>query len=111
MRLLLDENLDERLRYSFPRRHQVETVKFRRWAGMLDDQILEMARGQFDVLITGDQKLPAEQTITGSDVAVIVLHGRTNRLEDHLPMIPGILEALETISRGQVEHIYPPDLQ
>ena len=110
MRLLLDENLDERLRYSFPLRHQVETVKFHRWAGMLDDQMLAMARGQFDALITADQKLPEEQTITGADVAVIVLHGKTNKLEDHLPLIPGILSALETIQRGQVEHIYPPDL-
>ncbi len=107
---LLDENLDERLRYSFPSRHQVETVKFHRWVGMLDDQILAMARGQFDALITADQKLPEEQTIAGADVAVIVLHGRTNKLADHLPMIPGILEALETIGSGQVEHIYPPDL-
>ena len=108
MRLLLDENLDVRLRHSFPREHQVEVVKSLRWAGRSDGQILAMARGRFDVLITGDQKIPNEQTITDLDVAVVVLNGKTNRIQDHLPMVPRVLEVIETISRGQVEQVYPP---
>ena len=96
----------------FPSRSAIRLKRsIRRWAGMPDGRILAMARDRFDVLITADQKLPEERTLTGADVAVIVLCGRTNRLEDHLPMIPAILETLETIGPGQVEHIYPPGSQ
>ena len=106
MRLLLDENLDQELRFSFPMEMEVETVAFRRWAGMLDGTILELARIDFDVLITADQKLPEQQAITIEDVSVIVLHSLTNRIEDHLPLIPKVLTVLESVRRGQVVHIY-----
>ena len=107
MRLLLDENLDERLRHYFPSQLAVETVRFRRWSGMLDGAILEKARSDFDVLVTADQKLTEQQAISEEYVAVIVLHAATNRIEDHLRMLPKILPELESVSRGQVVHIYP----
>ena len=106
MRLLLDENLDERLRYSFPTPHSVETVRFRKWEGHLDGSILQLARSEFDILITADQKLTEEQVVSEDDGAVIVLHGKTNRLVDHLTMLPEVLAEIESIERGQIVRIY-----
>ena len=39
---------------------------------------------------------------------IIVLHGRSNRIEDLLPLLPEAMEAVDDLSRGQVVRIYPP---
>ena len=43
MRILLDEDLDVRLRRHFRGDHQVETVQFRGWKGMKNGELLEVA--------------------------------------------------------------------
>ena len=54
MRLLLDENLDWRLRRDLPG-HQVESVPLIGWAGIENGELLtEAVDARFDVLVTMD---------------------------------------------------------
>ena len=72
---------------------------------------MPLARDHFDVLITRDQKMEDQQNLSQADVAIVVLHARSNSMRDLEPTAPDILDAVSRMTRGQVEHIYPPDLR
>lgn len=99
MRLLLDENLDWRLRRDLPG-HEVESVPLLGWAGIKNGALLARAQDQFDVLITMDGNLPREHDLTKYDLAVIALSAPTNRLADTRPLMPEVLALLPTVQKG-----------
>ena len=106
MWLLLDESGTRKLRQHLRRNHVVLTTSNVGWNGIRNGQLLALAKDKFDVLLTSDQKIPFQQHITNSDVAVVVLAAKTNDIKDYLPLVPAILETLEIIQRGQVVRIY-----
>ena len=57
MRLLLDESVPDDLRFLFVVDEAI-TSHYMRWAGKLDGEVLELAKGQFDAIITCDQSIP-----------------------------------------------------
>ena len=107
MRLLLDESVNWRLLRHLPG-HDTQTTKQMGWDGKQNGELLELARTEFDALITRDQGIPQEQNLTKADVAVLVLYPRSNSIRDLEPLAQGILEAVNSTPRGQVERIYPP---
>ena len=62
----------------------------------------------YDALLTVDQGIQYQQNPTGRKLAIISVRSRTNQQEDLLPMVPAILEALGTVSPGQVVAIPVP---
>ena len=73
MKILLDENLDHRLRKHLAP-HEAVTASFLGWNGLKNGKLLEAAeQGGFDVLITGDQTLSYEQNLTRTRLAIIAL--------------------------------------
>ena len=63
MRVLLDENLDWRLRRDLPG-HQVESVPLLGWAGIQNGALLRKAvESGFDVLVTMDGNMVHQQNI------------------------------------------------
>ena len=64
-----------------------------------------LARDEFDALVTADQAIPDQRSLTGGDVAVIVLAARSNGMEDLQPLVPRVLEALRDLERGRVVRI------
>jgi hypothetical protein len=100
MRVLLDECLPRRLK-NFISGHEVSTVPEAGWAGKSNGELLSAAGGRFDVFVTVDRNLPAQQDL-GSGVAVVVLAAHSNRLQDLEPLVPALLDVLETIARGQL---------
>ena len=63
MKLLLDESVNVRLRYSFTD-HDARTVDYMRWKGIGNGELLALARPEFDVFITHDREIPNQQNIT-----------------------------------------------
>ena len=57
MRVLLDESVPWALRH-YLSNHEVRTVKYMGWDGKTNGELLELARGEFDLLITVDQSVP-----------------------------------------------------
>ena len=53
MRILLDENLDWRLKRSLPG-HDVESVQLNGWAGIKNGELLSRTASAFDDFITMD---------------------------------------------------------
>jgi hypothetical protein len=70
------------------------------WAGLQNGELLRNAEKDFDVLLTVDRNLAFQQNLPEFGIAVLVLHGRSNRLQDLLPLVPRILEALNDLQPG-----------
>ena len=102
MRLLLDENLDWRLRHDLVD-HQVESVPLLGWAGIENGELLRKAvEIGFDVLVTMDSNMVHQQNIRQNAIAVVALRAQSNRLGDTRPLMPALLALLPNIKPGTV---------
>lgn len=104
MRLLLDESVPTQLRSLFVG-HDVSTVRHMGWSSKSNGELLALARDEFDAFITLDRNLEHQQNITERDIPIIVLIARRSRIDYLEPLVPWVLEALQTLKRGQVIHI------
>jgi hypothetical protein len=50
-----------------------------------------------------------QQNISQADLAIVVLHAKSNAIRGLEPMASDILDAIPRLNRGQIEHIYPAD--
>ena len=101
MKILLDENLDWRLRRDL-RGHTVESVPLIGWAGLKNGALLARAEARFEVLITMDGSLPRQQNLAKYKIAVIALQAPSNRLADTRPLMPKVLRLLPKVRPGAV---------
>ena len=67
--------------------------------------LLRLAADEFDVFITIDNNLSAQQNLTKIDLAVIVLSAPNNRLETLKPLVPRIKEVIASIQTGEIVYI------
>ena len=105
MRLLIDECVDERLRFLFPD-HDCQTARFANLAGLKNGRLLEAAEvAGFDVLITVDQNIPDQQNFAVRRISLAILCGPTNRLRDLELLVPAAISALASIGPGDVVRI------
>lgn len=101
-RVLLDEGVPERLRHAFSADVTVETVGYREWKGLTNGELLRVAAGQFDALVTVDKGLRHQQNVTEHRIGVIVLDAGGTTLDDLLPMVPRIEATLQQLEAGTV---------
>ena len=85
--------------------HEVYTVHYMGWDGKVNGELLALARGEFDVLITMDRSIPPQQNLSENDVAIILVRARTNKIQDLMPLIPEIQDRLYAVRRGEVHHV------
>ncbi len=102
MRVLLDECVDWRLLREIPG-HEVKTAGQLGWAAIRNGELLAMAETQFDAFVTVDRNLSFQQHLSALRIAVIVLQAKTNRLADRKPLVPHLLQALESAKVGEVQ--------
>jgi hypothetical protein len=96
-RILLDENLDWRLRRELPG-HEVASVPLIGWAGLKNGELLSRA----EVFITMDSNLAYQRNIADHKIAVIVLEANSNRLADTSPLMPKVLILVDRIQSGRL---------
>lgn len=102
MRVLLDESLPKRLVRAFEG-HEAFTVTQMGWSSTVNGALLRRAvESGFTALVTADQSMEYQQSVQHLDIAVIVLLGRTNRIEHLEPLFPRLLETLPTVRGGSV---------
>lgn len=104
MNILLDENLDWRLRRDLPG-HTVESVPLIGWAGLKNGALLTEAEKSFGVLLTMDSNMVHQQNLARFHVAVIALKARSNRLADTRPLMPKVLAILPTVQPGTLTEV------
>lgn len=104
MKVLLDECLPRPLA-ALLTGHAVKTVRQMRWDGKENGELLSLIAGRFDVFITVDKSLRHQQSVQNLAFGLLVLRTKTNKLEDIVPHLPGLLAALRTIQRGEIRRI------
>jgi len=105
MRILLDENLDWRLRRFLPG-HEVDSVSYIGWSGIKNGVLLRRAADAgYEVLLTMDGNMPYQQDLTVHGIALVALRASTNRLADTTPLMPVVLACLPSARKGKVTYI------
>ena len=104
MKILLDECVDWRLAREIVG-HDVSTVHQLGWSGIVNGELLRRAEKEFDVLLTVDRNLSFQQSLLEFDIAVVVMHAPTNRLQDLTVLVPKLLETLPWVKSGSVTSI------
>ena len=101
MRVLLDENLDWRLRRGFGAEHDVVTVKYRGWVGMKNGDLLRAAAFEFDVFVTLDSNVEYQQNVASLDLALVVLQAPSSDLSDLEPLLTELGALLPSVRPGR----------
>ena len=102
MRILLDECVDQKLRFMFAE-HECQTAAYAKLAGLKNGVLLAAAQAAaFEILITTDQEIPYQQKLDGIRISIIILCAPTNRLVDLKRLVPAVLLSLNSIEPGQV---------
>ncbi|OGO40828.1 MAG: hypothetical protein A2Z04_09945 [Chloroflexi bacterium RBG_16_57_9] len=104
MQVLIDECLPKRLKRDLPG-HQVFTVQEQGWSSRENGELLQLASGEFEVLITVDQSLKYQQNLIQLNLAVVVLIAPNNRYETLKPLMPKVQLVLQTIQHGDLVHV------
>lgn len=102
MRVLLDEQLPRQLAPELTG-HEVRTVQQQGWAGLTNGELLRRGAGEgFQLFVTADQSLEFQQNLARTELGVVVLVAASNALEDLLPLVPRLLDAIPRSQPGQV---------
>jgi len=104
MRLILDECLPKRLTRELPG-HDSVTVPMAGMAGLQNGDLLRRISGKFDGFVTIDGNLSHQQNTGHLSFGVVVLGAPSNKIEDIRPLIPQVLNTLQTLKPGQVVRI------
>jgi len=76
----------------------VFTVRDMNWLGVKNGQLLELAiTNDFQIFITADKKLKNQQNLSKLDLKVILLDLISNDLSNYIPLIPSIIDVLQSI--------------
>ena len=99
-RVLLDENLDWRLRHLFDPSLDVVSAQDAGWAGVANGELLAAAAEAFDVLVTVDSKMPHQQQLPRYNIAVILIRVHRNKLAFIEPLMEQVNHAALTAEPG-----------
>jgi hypothetical protein len=95
MKILLDENIDVRLKNFFPVEYTVYKVRDMGWNGIKNGELLLLLKeNNFDAWIVVDKNIPYQQNTANLSCSVIVLDVYRNTLKHLLPLVPPILKVL-----------------
>jgi hypothetical protein len=68
-------------------------------------ELLSLAEGKFDVLITVDKNLRYQQNITNRRIVILVVRSASNDIDDIRPHLPEMLTRLQSLRPGQIVEI------
>ena len=105
MKILLDECIPRKLKYSLPD-HECHTVPEAGLAGQKNGALLDLAESAgFEIFVTMDKGLEYEQNLAGRSIAILILRAKSNRLADLLPLAPDILRTIKLARKGEIHPI------
>lgn len=108
MRVLLDHDVPHQLRLALPS-HEVATARYRGWDRARNGELLALADGEFDALVTADKDYRDDpdlrRRVAGlTAVGVVLLEGRIRR-ETVLARAAEIDRALRQIEPGRLVEV------
>ena len=109
MKLLLDENLDVKLRHRLRPQHEAYTVREMNWLGKKNGELLDLLlANDFEAIITADKNIEHQQNWKKYPLPVLVLDAVNNRYESHLPLLGEVLWLLSQVELANGVHVVQP---
>lgn len=106
MKILLDHNLDRRLKKHLTG-HDVSTTQEQGWADVLNGELLALLEANgFDLMLTADANIKSQQNLSNRKFSIIVLRARNNRRATHLEMLDDVQEAISKARKGDLVEIF-----
>ena len=103
MKILLDKNIDIRVKLLFPEGMEVFTVKDMGWAGVKNGELMQLlSENKFDFWIVVDKNIPYQQNTKDISFTIIVLNVFRNTLKNIHAILPKILDTLKIPSSNNV---------
>ena len=108
MKILIDECLPAALKVALTAlEHECETVRKAGFGSKKNGELLRLAEGRWDVLLTSDRNIKYQQNITGRKISIVILRAKSNRMKDLLPLMPACTQVLVSIQPGHVVEVGP----
>jgi predicted nuclease of predicted toxin-antitoxin system len=108
MKILIDECLPAKLKGTLTALgYECQTVRQAGFGSKKNGELLTIAEGQWDVLLTSDRNIKYQQNMTGRSLSIMILCAKSNRMKDLLPLMPACAEALVSIQPGRVVEVGP----
>jgi predicted nuclease of predicted toxin-antitoxin system len=108
MKILIDECLPDELKGTLTGMgHECQTVRTAGYGSKKNGELLTLAEGRWEVLLTSDRNIKYQQNMTGRSVSILILRAKSNRMKDLLPLMPACAQALPSIQPGQVVEVGP----
>ena len=101
LRILLDEDIPVQCRHELSG-YTVKTVEFMGWKGKKDREILELAEGKFDILITSDRHIKHQQNLAHYKIGIIELHPAIDSLAGINNLMPEVRKAIPKVKPHQI---------
>ena len=106
MRILLDECVPRGLKRELPD-YETSTVPEMGWAGKTNGELLALAEGEFDVLLTADQSVPLQQNLRLSRISVVTPRAKSSDIDELRPLIPRPQACSVESAGGNCNHSQP----
>lgn len=95
MKILLDENIDVRVKLLFPTGMEIFTVKDMGWTGIKNGELIRLlSENDFNYWIVVDKNIPYQQNTINIPFTLIVLDIYRNTLKSIEAILPKVLETI-----------------
>ncbi len=81
------------------------------WAGKQNGDLLNLAEGSFDVLLTVDSNIRHQQNFAHRSIAAVVVLAPSNAYPTLAPLMVEVEAALRTLAPGQVVEVVHPSMR
>ena len=109
MKVLLDECVPERLRGHLPG-HETHSARYAGFSGKKNGELLRLADDAgYEVLLTVDQGIPYQHSMSSRRIAVLVLRAPANDIDTLKQMMEMAIRSLTAISPGEIIELEFPE--
>jgi predicted nuclease of predicted toxin-antitoxin system len=105
MRILLDECVPWPM-HKLLSGHSCSTVQGKGWGGIKNGDLLQRAKGEFDLFITSDQNIRYQQNLVGRGIAILELSTNDISRIEAASML--VKDAIEQIQANQFARLTIP---
>ena len=85
--------------------HECQTVRQTGLGSKKNGELLALAEGRWDVLLTSDRNIKYQQNMTGRNVSILIICAKSNRMKDLLPLLPDCARALLSLQVGTIVEV------
>ncbi len=107
MKILLDENLPQKLKADFGDGFDVKTVREMGWQGKKNGALLALIElNQFDFFVTIDKNLRYQQNLGSARFSIFIMMASNNRRDTLQQFVPKIRSKIESGNYEKINEIY-----